>query len=128
MSEPLAPQTGSEPEDIAHAPPTTVASRLDYAQRAGGIITPIITALVAFLIGGLIILATGHDPIQAYWDIINGAGINWLAHPWNTDIAGTAAYNFSQTLLQTTTLILCGLAVAFAFRCGQSRRDVAMGG
>ena len=30
----------------------------------------------------------------------------------------TAAYNLTQTLLQTTTLILCGLAVAFAFRCG----------
>jgi simple sugar transport system permease protein len=41
-----------------------------------------------------------------------------LAHPWKTDIANTAAYNFSQTLLQTTTLILVGLAVAFAFRCG----------
>ena len=33
-------------------------------------------------------------------------------------MADTAAYNFSQTLLQTTTLILTGLAVAFAFRCG----------
>ena len=30
----------------------------------------------------------------------------------------TSAYNLSQTLLQTTTLILTGLAVAFAFRCG----------
>ena len=30
----------------------------------------------------------------------------------------TASYNLSQTLLQTTTLILTGLAVAFAFRCG----------
>ena len=33
-------------------------------------------------------------------------------------MASTASYNLSQTLLQTTTLILCGLAVAFAFRCG----------
>jgi simple sugar transport system permease protein len=30
----------------------------------------------------------------------------------------TSAYNLSQTLLQTSTLILTGLAVAFAFRCG----------
>ena len=73
---------------------------------------------VAFLIGGIVIAATGHNPFQAYWDIIKGAGLNWLAHPWDTDIAHTAPYNFSQTLLQTTTLILCGLAVAFAFRCG----------
>ena len=62
-------------------------------------------------------LATGHNPLIAYHDIFNGAGLNWFFHP-TTDTAGTAAYNLSQTLLQTTTLILTGLAVAFAFRCG----------
>ncbi len=118
MSEPLAPRQGSEPEEIKQAPPSTVASRLDARQRAGGIIVPVLTAMLAFLIGGLLVLATGHNPIQAYWDIIKGAGLNWLAHPTNTDVANTAAYNFSQTLLQTTPLILTGLAVAFAFRCG----------
>jgi simple sugar transport system permease protein len=118
VSEPLAPQHGSEPEDIAQAPPETVASRLALWQRAGGIVVPVATALVAFLIGGLLVLATGHNPLQAYWDIVKGAGLNWIAHPTNTDVANTAAYNFSQTLLQTTSLILTGLAVAFAFRCG----------
>jgi general nucleoside transport system permease protein len=118
LSEPLAPQEGTEPEDIAHAPPATVASRLAFSQRAGGIIVPVLTAVLAFMIGGLLVLATGHNPFQAYWDIIKGAGLNWLAHPTHTDVADTAAYNFSQTLLQTTTLILTGLAVAFAFRCG----------
>jgi simple sugar transport system permease protein len=119
VSEPLAPrQGGSEPEQIQQAPPTTVASRLAVRQRAGGILVPVLTALLAFLIGGLLVLATGHNPVQAYWDIIKGSGLNWLAHPTNTDVANTAAYNFSQTLLQTTPLILTGLAVAFAFRCG----------
>ena len=118
MSEPLAPQGGKEPEEIAQAPPATVASRLALSQRAGGIIVPVLTALLAFLIGGLLVLGTGHNPFQAYWDIVKGAGLNWLAHPTHTDVADTAAYNFSQTLLQTTTLILTGLAVAFAFRCG----------
>ena len=98
--------------------PSTAASRLALWQRGGGIIVPVLTAMLAFLIGGLLVLATGHNPIQAYWDIIKGAGLNWLAHPTNTDVANTAAYNFSQTLLQTTPLILTGLAVAFAFRCG----------
>ena len=118
MSEPLGPQEDREPEELAQAPPDTVASRLALSQRAGGIIVPVLTALLAFLIGGLLVLATGHNPFQAYWDIVKGAGLNWLAHPTNTDVANTAAYNFSQTLLQTTTLILTGLAVAFAFRCG----------
>jgi ABC-type uncharacterized transport system permease subunit len=118
VSEPLAPRPGSEPEEIKESPPSTVASRLAVWQHAGGIVVPILTALLAFLIGGLLVLGTGHNPIQAYWDIVKGAGLNWLANPTNTDVANTAAYNFSQTLLQTTPLILTGLAVAFAFRCG----------
>jgi len=119
LSESLAPRpTSSEPDGIQQEPPQTVASRLALWHRAGGIVVPILTVILAFLIGGLLVLGTGHNPIQAYWDIIKGAGLNWLAHPTNTDVANTAAYNFSQTLLQTTPLILTGLAVAFAFRCG----------
>ena len=119
MSESLAPrQTSSEPDGMQQEPPSTVASRLALWHRAGGVVVPILTVILAFLIGGLLVLATGHNPIQAYWDIIKGAGLNWIAHPTNTDVANTAAYNFSQTLLQTTPLILTGLAVAFAFRCG----------
>ena len=78
---------------------------------------PLVTAVVAFLMGGLVVLATGHNPLLAYRDIFNGAGFNWFFHP-TTDVVNTSAYNLTQTLLQTTTLILCGLAVAFAFRCG----------
>jgi simple sugar transport system permease protein len=118
VTEPLAPQNAPQPPDLSQAPPTTAASRLAIWQQAGGILVPILTVVLAFLIGGLVVLATGHDPIQAYWDIIKGAGLNWFAHPTNTDVSQTAPYNFSQTLLQTTTLILTGLAVAFAFRCG----------
>jgi general nucleoside transport system permease protein len=93
------------------------ASRIAFKQRAGGILVPLMTALLAFLIGGIVVAATGHNPLLAYRDIFNGAGLNWIFHP-STNIAKTAPYNLSQTLLQTTTLILTGLAVAFAFRCG----------
>jgi simple sugar transport system permease protein len=119
LSEPLAPQHGPEPQDVAEAAPATVAARLAFFQRAGGIVTPVVTALVAFLIGGLVVLATGHNPLRAYWSIIQGAGLNWFAHPWVTDtFHHISTYNFVQTLIQTTTLVLTGLAVAFAFRCG----------
>ena len=64
-----------------------------------------LTAVLAFLIGGLVVAATGHNPLLAYRDIFNGAGLNWIFHP-TTNVANTAAYNLSQTLLQTTTLIL----------------------
>ncbi len=91
--------------------------RLDLAQRAGGIAPPILTAIFAFLMGGVVVAATGHDPFDAYAAIWNGTGLNWLYHiPWDTD--SDAALSLQQTLLQTTTLILTGLAVAFAFRCG----------
>jgi ABC-type uncharacterized transport system permease subunit len=113
LTEPVAP--GSAPEPAA--PPETVAARLAFFQQAGGLIVPLITALIAFLIGGVIVAATGHNPITAYWDIFNGAGLNWFGH-LTTDTGTTSAYNFTQTLLATTTLILTGLAVAFAFRCG----------
>jgi len=103
------------PEEAAQS--GTLIASIALKQRAGGIIVPILTALIAFLIGGLVVLATGHNPFSAYNDIFDGAGLNWVFHP-TTNLIDTSAYNLSQTLLQTTTLILCGLAVAFAFRCG----------
>jgi len=113
----LDPQ-GPIPETPEEAAETgTLAARIALKQRAGGIVVPVMTALLAFMIGGLVVLATGHNPLLAYRDIFNGAGLNWIFHP-TTNVANTAAYNLTQTLLQTTTLILCGLAVAFAFRCG----------
>src|ERR671934_115313 len=103
------------PEEAAQS--GTLIASLALKQRVGGIAVPAATVVVAFLMGGLVVLATGHNPLLAYRDIFNGAGLNWIFHP-TTDTANNAAYNLSQTLLQTTTLILTGLAVAFAFRCG----------
>ena len=68
--------------------------------------------------GGLVVLVTtGKNPIETYRAIFEGAGLNWFFEiPWDFD--SIAAYNLQQTLIQTTTFILVGLAVAFAFRCG----------
>jgi simple sugar transport system permease protein len=114
MSEPKHDLIES-PEQAAET--GTLAARISLSQRAGGVAVPIATVVVAFLMGGIVVLATGHNPLIAYRDIFDGAGLNWIFHP-TTNIANTAAYNLSQTLLVTTTLILTGLAVAFAFRCG----------
>ncbi len=86
--------------------------------RRGGVVVPLVTALIAFAIGGLVVLITGHDPLATYSSIFNGSGLNWL-FPWVSggDRANAAA-NLQQTLLLTTTYILTGLAVAFAFRVG----------
>ena len=104
------------PEEAASS--GTFAARLSLSQRAGGIAVPVATLVLAFLLGGLIVLATGHNPLTAYHDIFNGAGLNWIFHPTASTTQSAAAYNLSQTLLIATTLILTGLAVAFAFRCG----------
>src|SRR6476659_10018222 len=132
MSEPesQAPLS-SDPEGYA----PTVARRMAFYQRAGGIVTPIMTAVVAFLMGGVVVLSTGHNPWRTYKAIFEGSGLNWFFHPgnysihvpfththvwflWDTNTNHVAAYNLTQTLVTTTPLILTGLAVAFAFRCG----------
>jgi simple sugar transport system permease protein len=104
------------PED--DEPALSLAAKMWLGQRAGGIVVPLLTAVLAFLIGGLVVAATGHNPLKTYRDIFNGAGLNWFLHPTTDTFTSTAAYNLSQTLLLTSTLILTGLAVAFAFRCG----------
>ena len=96
----------------------TVAGRLSGYLRGGGVITPLLTAAFAFFVGGLVVLATGHDPLATYKAIFNGSGLNWF-FPWTTgDDRATAALALQQTLILTTPLILTGLAVAFAFRAG----------
>ncbi len=115
LEPPKEEATPLPPEDLA--PKGTLVARLALRQRGGGVIVPVLTALIAFLIGGIVVAATGHNPLLAYRDIFNGAGLNWFFHP-STDTARTDSYNLTQTLLQTTTLILTGLAVAFSFRAG----------
>jgi len=97
----------------------TFAARLALYQRAGGIVTPILTAAFAFFVGGLVVLlTTGKNPLTTYEAIFDGTGLNWL-FPW---VSGQdrflASLNLQQTLLLATPLMLTGLAVAFAFRCG----------
>ena len=74
----LLPQ---KPPGARHAADDASPPGSTCLQRAGGIAVPMITAALAFPIGGLVVLATGHNPFLAYWDIIKGAGLNWLAHP-----------------------------------------------
>jgi general nucleoside transport system permease protein len=97
---------------------STISIRLAEHLRAGGVITPILTTILAFLVGGLVVLATGHDPLATYKAIFDGTGLQWL-FPWITgDDRTVAAINLQQTLLNTGPLILTGLAVALAFRAG----------
>jgi ABC-type uncharacterized transport system permease subunit len=79
VSEATAPTPGEGQTPPGQVP--SVARRMAAYQRAGGVVTPILTAAIAFLIGGLVVLATGHNPISTYKGIFDGAGLNWIFHP-----------------------------------------------
>jgi general nucleoside transport system permease protein len=110
-----APQPPPSPADAV----PSVAARLAFYQRASGIVTPLLTAVLAFFIGGLVVLVTTHkNPLNTYNEIFKGTGLNWLNPFVHGQERFNAALNLQQTLIYATTLALTGLAVAFAFRCG----------
>ena len=114
---PTPPAAPEEVEETEQAP--GLAERYGLLQKAGGLLVPFLTVALAFVIGGLvIIITTGKNPLSTYRAIFDGAGLNWF-FPWVNGIEREfASYNLQQTLLTSTTLVLVGLAVAFAFRCG----------
>ncbi|HEY4348063.1 MAG TPA: ABC transporter permease [Gaiellaceae bacterium] len=101
-----------------HGPPpvTPLAPETGRRFNSTGLIVSLITTTIAFLVGGIVVLVTGHDPIGTYRAIFRGTGFTWLIPGFGDRTA--EATNLQQTLLDTTPLILCGLAVGFAFRCG----------
>lgn len=68
------------------------------------IIVPVIAVILAFAFGALFILATGHNPIQAYILFIRGAFGN--------------TFNLMETITKSIPLTIAGLAFLFAYRCG----------
>jgi simple sugar transport system permease protein len=126
-------------QDDVPQPPTPGAvptPQMHFRSRFGGLsgaIGPVITTIIAFFMGGLVVLLTGKDPLKVYKAVFDGTGLNWFFHvghhsiripfatqhvffPWDT--ASIAAQNLQQTLLLTAPIALTALAVAFAFRCG----------
>jgi general nucleoside transport system permease protein len=65
---------------------------------------PLIAVLAAFVVGGVVVLLIGDDPIYTYRLLI-GSALSWPD-------------GIGQTLFYATPLIFTGLAVAVAFRCG----------
>ena len=96
----------------------------------GALLFPLVSIVLSFAIGAVIILATGYNPIAAYAALFEGAfgSPASLARillyelrltdtaPTPQDTASLAA--IGRTLVNTTPLIFTGLAVAVAFRAG----------
>jgi simple sugar transport system permease protein len=65
---------------------------------------PLLAVLAAFVVGGVLILLIGDNPIQAY-KLLIGSAFSWPD-------------GIGYTLFYATPLIFTGLAVLVAFRCG----------
>lgn len=79
-------------------------------ERHVNISAPFVSVIVGFLIGAILILILGENPFSVYIDIIKGSIFRGL---FEGDLS-----RLGDTLLRVTTLILTGLAVAFAFKTG----------
>jgi general nucleoside transport system permease protein len=65
---------------------------------------PLVAVLCAFLVGAVVVLLVGDDPIETY-RLLVGTAFSWPD-------------GIGYTLFYATPLIFTGLAVALAFRCG----------
>ena len=88
--------------------------RLPNAVRrvAGGFAVPLGSVLFAFIVGGIIVAATGGNPLAAYQGLLcGGLGIA-CANGENS------ALQISTTIVFFTPLLMTGVAVALPFRAG----------
>jgi simple sugar transport system permease protein len=112
---PQAPGPGETPPETPARDGSTFAG---ITERLGGAAVPLAATALAFVIGGLVVLVQGGNPLSAYRAIFEGTGFNYV-FPWlDAGDRSRAARNLQQTLILATPLVLTGLAVAFAFRCG----------
>ncbi len=68
------------------------------------ILLPIISVLAAMVVGAVLILAVGENPIIVYWIFLENSLFSFTG--------------LGYTLFYATPLIFTGLSVAFGFRCG----------
>ncbi|MFC0230113.1 ABC transporter permease [Bhargavaea ullalensis] len=74
------------------------------SNRMINILVPVISVILGLLVGAIVMVVSGYDPVKGYIALWNG-------------IFGDS-YAIGETIRQITPYILAGLAVAFAFRTG----------
>jgi simple sugar transport system permease protein len=91
-------------EDSPWAGPTAALERLVGASALERFALSLAALLASLLVGAVLIVASGYNPIEIYFYLFYGA------------IGST--FNVALTLRYTTLLVLTGLAVAVSFRAG----------
>ena len=74
------------------------------SKLARDLLFPLIAVLAAFIVGGILILLIGDNPLVAY-RLLLGSALSWPD-------------GIGYTLFHATPLIFTGLAVLVGFRCG----------
>ncbi|MDQ3929737.1 MAG: ABC transporter permease, partial [Chloroflexota bacterium] len=70
--------------------------------RTVGLLLPVLSVLMALLMGGIVLLAAGRDPLAIYTAMFNGAF--------------GSQHGIAETLVKTIPLLLTALGVSIAFR------------
>ena len=76
--------------------------RLPTASPRSAVLVPVVSILLALVVGGVIVLLAGQNPFAVYGAMLDGA-------------FGSGS-GLAETLVKTTPLLLTGLGVAVAFR------------
>jgi general nucleoside transport system permease protein len=84
-------------------PPGQVQRSFDREWLAGAV-APVLAVVLAVIVGAVVVLFSGQNPLTAYQQLVVGA-------------VGTPN-DVSETLVASVPLMLTGMAVAFAFRTG----------
>lgn len=74
------------------------------SNRVINLLVPIISIFLGLLVGAIVMVASGYDPVKGYIALFNGIFGN--------------VYAMGETIRQISPYLLAGLAVAFAFRTG----------
>lgn len=95
---------GADPDARREAAERRFAADQERVRRAISVATPFISVAIAVLVGSLVILAAGKDPVAAFSAMFRGSfgGVRQIG----------------ETLLRATPLVFTGLAVAYGFRSG----------
>jgi len=112
MAAPQAPtKPGANP--WRSLPPAPVTWVKELGRRIGA---PVGSVIFAFLVGAIIVIATGGDPVLAYQGLFcGGIGVFCSGSTYGSI---TPALQLSNTIVFATPLIFTGCSVALAFRGG----------
>jgi general nucleoside transport system permease protein len=112
MAAPQAPTKPGVPPGQSQPPAPVTWVR----QLGGRIGLPLGSVIFAFLVGAIIVVLTGGDPVLAFQGLFcGGAGVFCTGSTYGTI---TPAFQISNTIVFATPLIFTGCSVALAFRAG----------